>query len=229
MNKRLVATLVLILILSGCSADNITSDIHSESTESQSEAPFSFSVSSDQLEPESISEPDNDDCSEESSSTPQKPDVSGNSASGTSTQPPANSQEPKKPAEYIPPTTTPTPPPQTVTLDPTPPPAPAPTPTPAPQPAPEPTPEPTPSPPTVDIGYYVQFAMNYGASIGLNLDGTATGCWDNPISVSAGNTTVEQSIMDRLNRYRNVEGFTAIWAWSEDLGGGRYNLYIGYA
>lgn len=80
-----------------------------------------------------------------------------------------------------------------------------------------------------DVNYYIQFGKNYAASIGLTLDSSAADCWDNPISAGASCTYTERDIKDRLNRYKNIEKFTAVWLWAEDLGGGRYNIYIGYA
>ncbi len=100
------------------------------------------------------------------------------------------------------------------------------------EPTPIPTQQPTPSPVpqvTVDINHWVSFAQNYAQSIGLVLESSAVDCWDNPIPVNLKTLYVEQNIVDRLTRYKNLEGFTDVWIWYEDLGNSIYNLYIGYA
>lgn len=33
----------------------------------------------------------------------------------------------------------------------------------------------------------------------------------------------------RLNRYKNVDGFTSVWIWAEKISDTQYELYIGYA
>ena len=80
-----------------------------------------------------------------------------------------------------------------------------------------------------DISYWISYAQNYAQSIGLTLDETATECWDNPISANANNKNIGADIESRLNRYKNVEGFTSVWIWAEKLSDTQYELYIGYA
>ncbi|MBR4882933.1 MAG: hypothetical protein IKU18_03545 [Bacteroidales bacterium] len=107
-----------------------------------------------------------------------------------------------------------------------------PQPTVQPEPEPEPTPVPTPVPtsePVFDIGYWISFAQNYAQSIGLVLDGSTVDCWDNPIPAGPKCLYIERDITDRLNRYKNLEGFTDVWIWSEQLTDGTYSIYIGYA
>lgn len=41
-------------------------------------------------------------------------------------------------------------------------------------------------------------------------------------------TTVKDDIQSRLNRYKNVEGFTAVWVWTEKVSDTEYEIYIGY-
>ena len=104
--------------------------------------------------------------------------------------------------------------------------------TPAPTATPVPTPIPTLAPtpvPQFDISYWTGFAQDYAQSIGLVLESSAVDCWDNPIPAGAHCNNIEQNITDRLNRYKNLEGFTDVWIWSEDLGNGSYDIYIGYA
>lgn len=75
---------------------------------------------------------------------------------------------------------------------------------------------------------YVSYAKEYAVSIGLSLDSTATECWDNPISANPNRSGIKSDIESRLNRYKNSEGFTAVWIWTEKLSDTEYNIYIGY-
>ena len=79
-----------------------------------------------------------------------------------------------------------------------------------------------------DINYWISYAQNYAQSIGLNLDETATECWDNPISANANIKNIGADIESRLNRYKNVEGSTSVWIWAEKIFDTQYELYIGY-
>ena len=109
-------------------------------------------------------------------------------------------------------------------------PTPTPQPTPTPEPTPIPTPEPTPTPvPQFDINHWTGFAQNYAQSIGLVLESSAVDCWDNPIPAGHHCKNIEQNITDRLNRYKNLEGFTDVWIWSVETGANTYDIYIGYA
>lgn len=92
---------------------------------------------------------------------------------------------------------------------------------------PAPTPEPEPEP-EFNISGHVQFAKDYGATIGLVLDSSATACWDNPLTANSRSKYLQEDIIDTLNSYKN-DGFTHFWVWSESQGGGSYLLYIGYA
>lgn len=90
-------------------------------------------------------------------------------------------------------------------------------------------PEPTELPKqTFDVSPYVSYAQEYAVSIGLSLDSTATECWDNPISANPNRSGIKSDIESRLNRYKNSEGFTAVWIWTEKLSDTEYNIYIGY-
>ena len=82
--------------------------------------------------------------------------------------------------------------------------------------------------PSFDVNYYVNYAKSYAQSIGLELDGTATDCWDNPITANAKRTGIKDDIQSRLNRYKNVEGFTAVCVWAEKVSDTEYEIYIGY-
>lgn len=80
-----------------------------------------------------------------------------------------------------------------------------------------------------DINYWISYAQIYAQSIGLTLDETVTECWDNPISANANNKNIGSDIEGRLNRYKNIEGFTFVWIWAEKISDTQYELYIGYA
>ena len=80
-----------------------------------------------------------------------------------------------------------------------------------------------------DINYWISYAQNYAQSIGLTLDETATECWDNPVSANANNENIGTDIEGRLNRYKNIEGFTSVWIWAEKISDTQYEFYIGYA
>ena len=82
--------------------------------------------------------------------------------------------------------------------------------------------------PSFDVNSYVNYAKSYAQSIGLELDSTATDCWDNPITANAKRTGIKDDIQSRLNRYKNVEGFTAVCVWAEKVSDTEYEIYIGY-
>ena len=93
---------------------------------------------------------------------------------------------------------------------------------------PTPTPSPTPEP-EFDIAYWVSYAKSYANSVGLNLSSDAVDCWDNPITASSKCVYLERDIANRLERYAADEDISDVWIWSEALGNGAYNIYIGYA
>lgn len=81
---------------------------------------------------------------------------------------------------------------------------------------------------TFDVSEYVSYAKNYAQSIGLELDSTATECWDNPISANPNRSGIKSDIESRLNRYKNSEGVTSVWIWTEKQSDTDYIIYIGY-
>lgn len=105
---------------------------------------------------------------------------------------------------------------------------PTPSPTTTPKPTPIPTPSPTPAP-QVDITYWVSYAKSCASSLGLTLNSSAVDCWDNPITATSKSTCLERDISNRLSRYAADEDITDVWIWSESIGNGSYNIYIGYA
>jgi len=82
----------------------------------------------------------------------------------------------------------------------------------------------------IDIDYYINYAIEYGKSIGLEYDSSATACWDTPIGVTATNhDAVIRDIKDALNFYKNVEGDEYFCVWAKPYGNNQYELYIGYS
>lgn len=83
--------------------------------------------------------------------------------------------------------------------------------------------------PQFDINYWIEFARKYAENIGLAINPEAVSCWDNPIIAGPNSKYLERDIKTRMNRYKNVEGFTDIWVWAEPDQNGNYRLFIGYA
>ena len=79
-----------------------------------------------------------------------------------------------------------------------------------------------------DVTPYIAYANEYAKSIGLSIDPNARGCWDNPISANAQKNSIKGDIKSRLDRYKNIEGFSAVYIWSEKITDTSYNIYIGY-
>ena len=73
----------------------------------------------------------------------------------------------------------------------------------------------------------VENAEDYALHIGLSLDDTATKCWDNPLTLNVNNLSLDDKIKIRLDKYKKVLGFTAVWVWAEKAAGAEYKIYIG--
>ena len=86
-----------------------------------------------------------------------------------------------------------------------------------------------PAEPAFSIDHWITYAQNYAKGVGLNLDPTATGCWDNPITADAHCIYLERDIQSRLNRYAKDGTILDVWIWAEPRTDGSYDLYIGYA
>lgn len=91
------------------------------------------------------------------------------------------------------------------------------------------TEKPKPADSQFDINYWIEFARKYAENIGLAINPEAVSCWDNHIIAGPNSKYLERDIKTRMNRYKNVEGFTDIWVWAESDGNGNYRLFIGYA
>jgi hypothetical protein len=82
----------------------------------------------------------------------------------------------------------------------------------------------------IDINYYINYAIEYGKSIGLKYLPDATSCWDTPIGVLADNEYyVIRDVTCRLERYRYHDGDEYFCVWAERYDYRSYWLYIGYA
>lgn len=86
-----------------------------------------------------------------------------------------------------------------------------------------------PTPTAFNIDHWLTYAQNYARSAGLNLDHTATACWDNPITAGAHCAYLERDLQSRLNRYAKDDTILDVWIWAEPRTDGSYDLYIGYA
>ena len=83
--------------------------------------------------------------------------------------------------------------------------------------------------PEFDIDYWISFARNYAVGVGLNLDDSATDCWDNPLIAGSQSKYLERDISGILDKYSRDEDITDVWIWAEPRSDGNYDLFIGYA
>ena len=90
------------------------------------------------------------------------------------------------------------------------------------------TPAPQPEEKGFDMDYWLDYAKDYAVGIGLVLDENAADSWDTPIRCSSKTEDVLAAyIRDDLTYYKNEEGCTAVWIWTEQVGDGQYELFIG--
>ena len=83
--------------------------------------------------------------------------------------------------------------------------------------------------PAFDIEYWISYARDTAAGLGLEFDSSAVDCWDNPITANPDCIYLERDITARLSRYAGDEDITAVWIWYENIGTNKYLIYIGYA
>lgn len=87
---------------------------------------------------------------------------------------------------------------------------------------------PQPEEKSFNMDYWLAYAKDYAVSIGLVLDPAAAGTWDTPIRCSSKTEDVLAAyIRDDLAYYKGQEGCTAVWIWTEQVGDGQYELFIG--
>lgn len=218
--KMLAALLagLIILSLTGCGADKINDG--SESGAISTESSITATVT------DSTSEPTAESSLHAGTESTTKSTAEKEKAESTA---PADSgkKETAKPADAESPTE---PPKQTEPPKVTEPPESKPTESPkSVDPTPTETEKPKPADPQFDINYWIEFARKYAENIGLAINPEAVSCWDNPIIAGPNSKYLERDIKARMNRYKNVEGFTDIWVWAEPDENGNYRLFIGYA
>ena len=216
---------LITLSLAGCAADK-TND-NTESGAVSTESSITATVTDSAAEPTAESslpagtESTTDSTTEkekESTTTPadsgSKADTAKPADTEPPTAPPKQTESPKTtepPKQTEPPESKPTESPKSV------------------DPTPTETEKPKPADSQFDINYWIEFARKYAENIGLAINPEAVSCWDNPIIAGPNSKYLERDIKTRMNRYKNVEGFTDIWVWAEPDGSGNYRLFIGYA
>lgn len=216
--KTLAALLagLIILSLAGCAADNANDNTESGAVSTES----SITVTDSTAEPTAENSlPAGTESTAESTTEKEKAESTASADSGkTETAKPADTESPTAPPKQTePPKVTepseskPTESPNSV------------------DPTPTETEKTKPADPQFDINYWIEFARKYAENIGLAIDPEAVSCWDNPIIAGPNSKYLERDIKTRMNRYKNVEGFTDIWVWAEPDGSGNYRLFIGYA
>lgn len=213
--KMLAALLagLIILSLTGCGADKINDG--SESGAISTESSITATVTDSTSEPTAESslhagtESTTKSTAEKEKAESTAPADSGRKADTAKPAETESSTEPPKVTE--PPESKPTESPKSV------------------DPTPTETEKPKPADPQFDINYWIEFARKYAENIGLAINPEAVSCWDNPIIAGPNSKYLERDIKARMNRYKNVEGFTDIWVWAEPDENGNYRLFIGYA
>ena len=221
--KKMLAVLLAGLItlsLAGCAADKANDNTESSavSTENRITATVTDSTAESSL-------PASTESTAESTAEKEKESSTAPADSGKpETAKPADTELPTVPPKQT------TPPKQTEPKKVTEPPESKPTESPkSVDPTPTETEKPKPADPQFDINDWIKFARKYAENIGLAIDPEAVSCWDNPIIAGPNSKYLERDIKTRMNRYKNVEGFTDIWVWAESDGNGNYRLFIGYA
>lgn len=213
--KMLAALLagLIILSLTGCGADKINDG--SESGAISTESSITATVTDSTSEPTAESslhagtESTTKSTAEKEKAESTAPADSGGKAD---TAKPAETESPTEPPKVTePPESKPTESPKSV------------------DPTPTETEKPKPADPQFDINYWIELARKYAENIGLAINPEAVSCWDNPIIARPNSKYLERDIKARMNRYKNVEGFTDIWVWAEPDENGNYRLFIGYA
>lgn len=204
---------LIILSLTGCGADKINDG--SESGAISTESSITATVTDSTSEPTAESslhagtESTTKSTAEKEKAESTAPADSGRKAD---TAKPAETESPTEPPKVTePPESKPTESPKSV------------------DPTPTETEKPKPADPQFDINYWIEFARKYAENIGLAINPEAVSCWDNPIIAGPNSKYLERDIKTRMNRYKNVEGFTDIWVWAEPDENGNYRLFMGYA
>ena len=203
---------LITLSLAGCGADKAE---NTSSDPATTESGITATVTESTAEPTAESSlPAGTESTTKSTAEKEKAESTAPADSGrkADTAKPAETESPTEPPKVIePPESKPTESPKSV------------------DPTPTETEKPKPADPQFDINYWIEFARKYAENIGLAINPEAVSCWDNPIIAGPNSKYLERDIKTRMNRYKNVEGFTDIWVWAEPDGSGNYSLFIGYA
>ncbi len=215
-NQRIIAIalamIMIVCIFTACKKQTPHNEI---STTSSTIAETTESVTEESTMAENTTE-QTEQSSQTEKSTEMQTTRKAESTTNASGSAPSTTQKPKEPETTKAPSTTKASPqttkaPETTTQKPT-------------------TTQPTTKAQTIDIEYYVNFAIEYGKSIGLKYLPEANECWDTPIGISATNHDYAiRDIKGYLNRYKNIEGDEYFCVWTEKRSNGDYWLYIGYA
>ena len=212
--KMLAALLagLIILSLTGCGADKAE---NTSSDPATTKSGITATVTESTAEPTAESSlPAGTESTTKSTAEKEKAESTAPADSGrkADTAKPAETESPTEPPKVTePPESKPTESPKSV------------------DPTPTETEKPKPADPQFDINYWIEFARKYAENIGLAINPEAVSCWDNPIIAGPNSKYLERDIKTRMNRYKNVEGFTDIWVWAEPDENGNYRLFIGYA
>lgn len=212
--KMLAALLagLITLSLAGCAADKATDN--TESGAVSTESSITATDMNSELTAESSLPAESEIKTGESTAEKEKAESTAPADSGgkADTAKPAETESPTEPPKVTePPESKPTESPKSV------------------DPTPTETEKPKPADPQFDINYWIEFARKCAENIGLAINPEAVSCWDNPIIAGPNSKYLERDIKARMNRYKNVEGFTDIWVWAEPDANGNYRLFIGYA
>lgn len=210
---------LITLSLAGCAADNANDNTESGTVSTESSITVTATDSTSEPTAESSLPAESEIKTDESTAEKEKTESTAPADSGkTETAKPADTESPtvppkqtESPRETEPPESKPDETPKSVDSTPTE------------------TAKPESAGPQFDINYWLEFARKYAESIGLAIDPEAVSCWDNPIIAGPNSKYLERDIKTRMNRYKNVEGFTDIWVWAEPDENGNYRLFIGYA
>lgn len=219
--KMLAALLagLITLSLAGCAADKANDNTESGAVSTESSITATETDKASEPTAEESSLPAGTESTAESTAEKEKESSTAPADSGKpETAKPADTESPTVPPKQTeppkvtePPESKPTESPKSV------------------DPTPTETEKPKPADSQFDINYWIEFARKYAENIGLAINPEAVSCWDNPIIAGPNSKYLERDIKTRMNRYKNVEGFTDIWVWAEPDGNGNYRLFIGYA
>lgn len=212
-----LAIVILICILSSCSQHTVLPEYESVTgTNEETLTVIQENSSSEAIVSSETSIIATTECKQTESSTEAQTTKKAESTTKASGSTPSTTQKSKEPETTKAFSTTKAPPqttkaPETTTQKPT-------------------TTQPTTKAQTIDIDHYVNYATNYGKSIGLVYDNDVRDSWDNPIRIRTTNHDAAiRDITDRLNRYKNREGVEYFCVWAEKRSDGNYNIFIGYA